>query len=89
MAASHGDWSVADRSVKQYLANVREEQLKARVVLRQAESFLVGDLATISEFMRAGFKTLQAASHLRFLSPRGIKPSSSPCFLQHIRMLIC
>lgn len=79
---------VADRSVKQYLANVREEQFKARVVLRQAEPFLVGDLATISEFMR-GFKTVQAASHLRFLSPRGIKSSSSPCFLQHIRMLIC
>ena len=41
----------ADRSVKQYLANVREEQLKARVVPRQAEPFLVGDLATISEFI--------------------------------------
>ena len=43
----------ADRSVKQYLANVREEQLKARVVPHQAEPFLVGDLATISEFIHA------------------------------------
>ena len=43
----------ADRSVKQYLANVREEQLKARVVQRQAEPFLVGDLVTISEFIHA------------------------------------
>ena len=41
----------ADRSVKQYLANVREEQLKARVVPHQAEPFLVGDVATISEFI--------------------------------------
>lgn len=43
----------ADRSVKQYLANVREEQLKARVVPRLAELFLVDDLATISEFIHA------------------------------------
>ena len=43
----------ADRSVKQYLANVREEQLKARVVPRQAEPFLVGDLVTISDFIHA------------------------------------
>ena len=43
----------ADRSVKQYLANVREKQLKARVVLCRAEPFLVGDLATISEFIHA------------------------------------
>ena len=43
----------ADRSVEQYLANVREEQLKARVVPRRAEPFLVGDLATISEFIHA------------------------------------
>ena len=33
----------AHRSVKQYLANVREEQLKARSVPPQAEPFLVGD----------------------------------------------
>ena len=37
----------ADRSVKQYLANVREEQLKARVVPHQAKPFFAGDLATI------------------------------------------
>ena len=46
-----------DRSVKQYLAKVREEQLNARVVphqaTHQAESFLVGDLVTISEFIHA------------------------------------
>ena len=39
------------RSVKQYLANVREEQLKARVVLCQAKPSFVGDLAIISEFI--------------------------------------
>ena len=37
----------ADRSVKQYLANVREEQLKARVVQHQAKPFFAGDLAMI------------------------------------------
>ena len=46
-----------DRSVKQYLAKVREEQLNARVVphqaTHQAEPFLVGDLVTISEFIHA------------------------------------
>ena len=72
----------ADRSVKQYLANVREEQLKARVVPRQAEPFFVGDLAMI-------FKSVQVASHLRFISSRGIKPSSKPCFLQQIGLPIC
>lgn len=43
----------ADRSVKQYPANVREEQLKRRVVPCQAEPFLVGDLVTISESIHA------------------------------------
>ena len=38
----------ACRSVKTYLANVREEQLKARVTPHQADSILVGDLALIS-----------------------------------------
>ena len=38
----------ACRSVKTYLANVREEQLKARVTPHQAEPILVGDLAIIS-----------------------------------------
>ena len=27
-----------------------------------------------------GFESIQVASHLRFISSRGIKPSSSPCF---------
>ena len=27
-----------------------------------------------------GFGSVQVASHLRFISSRGIKPSSSPCF---------
>ena len=40
--------SAACRSVKKYLANIREEQLKARVSPRQAEPILVGDLAIIS-----------------------------------------
>ena len=77
-----------DPSVKQYVANVREEQLKARVVLRQAEPFLVGDLVTIFAFMRR-FKSAQIASHLRFILSPGIKPSSSPCFSQQIGLLIC
>ena len=39
----------ACRSVKTYLANVREEQLKARVTPHQADPILVGDLALISK----------------------------------------
>jgi len=38
----------ADCSVKRYLANAREEHMKARAVLHQAEPFLVGNLVTIS-----------------------------------------
>ena len=38
----------ACRSVKMYLANVREEQLKARVTPHQADPILVWDLALIS-----------------------------------------
>ena len=49
----------ADRSIKQYVTNVREEQLHARVVPRQAEPFLVGDLATISEFLHARIQDCQ------------------------------
>lgn len=49
----------ADRSIKQYVTNVREEQLQARVVPRQAEPFLVGDLATISEFLHARIQDCQ------------------------------
>lgn len=41
------------RSVKTYLSNVREEQLKARVTPRQAEPILVNDLLVISEYIRA------------------------------------
>ena len=41
------------RSVKNYLSNVREEQLKARVTPRQAEPILVNDLLVISEYIRA------------------------------------
>ena len=35
------------------------------------------------------FKSLQIASHLRFIFSPGIKPSSSPCFSQQIGLLIC
>ena len=41
------------KSVKNYLSNVREEQLKARVTPRQAEPILVNDLLVISEYIRA------------------------------------
>ena len=40
------------RSVKRYLADVREEQLRARITLKQAEPFLVDDLAVISEYIQ-------------------------------------
>ena len=36
-------------SIKAYLDNVREEQLKARVTPRQAEPILISDLAIISD----------------------------------------
>lgn len=38
-------------SVKRYLADVREEQLKARVVPRQAEPFILEDLMKISRYI--------------------------------------
>ena len=38
----------ACRSVRLYLADVREEQLKARITPRQAEPFILSDLAVIS-----------------------------------------
>ena len=41
------------KSVKNYLSNVQEEQLKARVTPRQAEPILVNDLLVISEYIRA------------------------------------
>ena len=40
--------SAARRRVKNYLADIREEQLKARVVPRQVEPVLLADLAVIS-----------------------------------------
>ena len=36
------------RSVRAYLSDVREEQLKARITPRQAEPLLIGDLAVIA-----------------------------------------
>jgi len=39
--------------VKDYLADVRGEQLKARVVPRQAEPVLVADLQVISGFIQS------------------------------------
>ena len=41
----------ACRSVKAYLADIREEQLKVRVTPRQAEPILLGDLAVISSYL--------------------------------------
>ena len=38
----------ACHSVKAYLADVREEQLRARITPRQAEPIILGDLAVIS-----------------------------------------
>ena len=80
----------ADRSVKQYLANVREKQLKAKVVSRQEEPFLVGDLISYNIIL----------IHVRIQECARSKPSkiyifardqtsSSPCFLQQIGLLIC
>lgn len=37
-----------DRSVKTYLANIRQEQLKVHVIPKQAEPFLVSDLEILS-----------------------------------------
>ena len=50
----------ADRSVKRYLADVREEQLKARVVPRQADPILQGDLVILARHIH--FKMLQSAT---------------------------
>ena len=44
------------RSVKRYLADVREEQLRARVTPKQAEPLLEGDLAVISEYIQDQLK---------------------------------
>ena len=47
---------VSCRSLKRYLADVREEQLLARVTPKQAEPILVGDLAVISEYIQDQLK---------------------------------
>ena len=51
----------ACRLVRNYLADVREEQLKARVVRRQAEPVLLGDLEVISCYIHT---ELLKAEHL-------------------------
>ena len=81
----------ADRSVKQYLANVREKQLKARVVPRQAEPFfVVGDLAMISEFIHARNRECPSSEPSKiYILARDQAVSSSPCFLQQIGLPIC
>lgn len=45
-------------SVKRYLADIKEEQLKARVVPRQAEPVFLEDLRRISACIHAQFKSL-------------------------------
>ena len=50
----------ADRSVKRYLADVREEQLKARVVPRQADPIFQGDLVILARHIH--FKMLHCAT---------------------------
>ena len=50
----------ADRSVKRYLADVREEQLKARVVPRQADPISQGDLVILARHIH--FKMLHCAT---------------------------
>ena len=50
----------ADRSVKRYLADVREEQLKARVVPRQVDAIFQGDLVILARHIR--FKMLHCAT---------------------------
>ena len=47
---------VSCRSLKLYLADVREEKLRARFTPRQAEPILVGDLAVISEYIQNQLK---------------------------------
>ena len=44
------------RSVKRYLADVREEHLRARVTPKKAEPILMGDLAVISEYIQNQLK---------------------------------
>ncbi|CAH3167865.1 unnamed protein product [Porites lobata] len=72
-----------DRSVKQYLAKVREEQLNARVVPHQAEPFLVGDLVTISEFIHARIQECPNSHRQPKLSEK--QELKEEHFLQYIR----
>ena len=46
----------ACRTVKNYLSDVKEEQLKARVVPKQAEPVLVADLEVIYRHIDSSFK---------------------------------
>ena len=60
----------ACRSVKTYLAHVREEQLKATVTPHQADPLLVGDLALISNhiehmLLHKGNSAIQIFVHAR------------------------
>ena len=43
--------TAARRSVKAYLADVREDQLRARITPSQAEPFILGDLVVISSYI--------------------------------------
>ena len=52
--------------VKNYLADVREEQLKARVVARQAEPVLLADLEVISRHI-----------HSKLLIPSSLEPAQT------------
>ena len=45
-------YPVSCRSVKRYLADVREEHLRARGTPKQDEPILVGDLAVISKYIQ-------------------------------------
>ena len=44
-------WPAACRSIKTYLADVREEQLRARITPRQAEPIILSDLRVISGYL--------------------------------------
>ena len=79
------------RSVKNYLSNVREEQLKARVTPCQAEPILVNDLLVISEFIRALLlhSSTSILSTSDFLCMPAIRLYLRHYFLLVIEQLIC
>ena len=58
---------VSCRSVKRYLADVREEQLRARVTPKQGEPILVGDLAVILEYIQNQLKVCGGYAQSKFL----------------------